>query len=52
VFTFVVYGMSGLRNTPAAIIQNGVISTLLSLIAVQVRREAEGLVVLTHGRIL
>lgn len=37
VFTWVVYGMAGLRNDWEAILSNGCVSTLLSLIAVQVR---------------
>lgn len=36
VFTFVLYGMAGLRNTPQAIFANGVLTTMMSLIAVQV----------------
>eukprot|EP00879_Flechtneria_rotunda_P017044 GHRR01017850.1.p1 GENE.GHRR01017850.1~~GHRR01017850.1.p1 ORF type:complete len:820 (+),score=223.92 GHRR01017850.1:95-2554(+) len=36
VFTFIVYGMAGLRDGGQFIWQNGVISTMLSLIAVQV----------------
>jgi hypothetical protein len=42
VFTWVVYGMAGLRNDWEAILSNGCVSTLLSLIAVQVRG---------HGRV-
>ncbi len=36
VFTFTVYGMAGLRPGARFIWENGAISTLLSLIAVQV----------------
>lgn len=36
VFCFVVYGMSGLRHGAQFIFMNGCLSTLLSLIAVQV----------------
>ncbi len=35
-FTFTVYGMAGLRNNVVAIWQNGAITTLMALIAVQV----------------
>jgi len=34
--TLIIYGMSGLRNTPDAIMQSCAISTIMSLIAVQV----------------
>lgn len=37
VFCFTVYGMAGLRPGTQFIVENGVTSTLLSLIAVQVR---------------
>jgi hypothetical protein len=37
VFTFVAYGMAGMRNTGGAIWANGTLTTLMSLIAVQVR---------------
>jgi hypothetical protein len=36
VFCFTVYGMAGLRPGTRFILENGVVSTLLSLIAVQV----------------
>jgi len=36
-FTFVLYGMAGLRNSPAAIWEYAAITTVLALIAVQVR---------------
>lgn len=36
-FTFIVYGMAGLRNTVACIFSHGLMTTLLSLIAVQAR---------------
>jgi len=38
VFCFTVYGMAGLRPGPQFIWENGIISTLLSLIAVQVSK--------------
>jgi hypothetical protein len=38
VFCFTVYGMAGLRPGTRFILENGVTSTLLSLIAVQVSR--------------
>mgnify|MGYP001806826867 CR=1 FL=1 len=37
VFSFIVYGMAGLRPGAQYIWQNGVLNTLLSLISVQVR---------------
>ena len=37
VFTFVIYGMAGLRNNVAAIWATGTLTTLMSLISVQVR---------------
>ena len=38
VFTFVLYGMAGMRNAPSAILQNGAISAMMSLISIQVGR--------------
>lgn len=39
VFSFIVYGMAGLRPGAKYIWQNGVLNTLLSLISVQVSRK-------------
>jgi len=36
VFTFVIYGMGGLRNSAAAVLSTGALTTLMSLISVQV----------------
>jgi ABC-type multidrug transport system permease subunit len=36
-FTFVLYGMAGLRNSVVAVFQMGTLTTLMSLISVQVR---------------
>ncbi len=39
IFTFTVYGMAGLRPGLIHIVKNGIVTSLLYLIAVQVGRE-------------
>jgi len=50
IFSFIVYGMAGLRSGPRYIWQNGILNTLLSLISVQVGGSQSGKLAGPAGR--